>query len=216
MKELIKNSFLDFLKKHGVFIDSNEDSSNDIRVMLEESLGDINKLANIKECSDWLDVFIEVRDELLENNVINVIKLKDQYIYNLKGGDKEYYKYLSNYHVEEIKLKNFKDQIKKIISNCVFDFGIFVDDEDGLEVFEDLILHYKGISLTDFADCFGLVTEGCLEDIVPGVLSGALLDLLNEKKLKIISVPRVQLYIYYPYSKDSIDIKDFENYPFNR
>ena len=36
MKELIKNSFLDFLKRHGVFIDSDEDSSNDIRVMLEE------------------------------------------------------------------------------------------------------------------------------------------------------------------------------------
>lgn len=81
MKELIKNSFLDFLKRHGVFIDSNEDSSNDIRVMLEEFLGDINKLANIKECSDWLNVFTEIRDELLEKNVINVIKLKDQYIY---------------------------------------------------------------------------------------------------------------------------------------
>lgn len=79
-----------------------------------------------------------------------------------------------------------------------------------------MILHYKGISLTDFADCFGLVTEGCLEDIVPGVLSGALLDLLNEKKLKIVSIPRAQLYIYYPYINDSINIKDFENYPFNK
>lgn len=69
MKDLMRKAFENFLYKHGVFVDSDM-GSDDIRCMLEEDLQDINRVAYEHNCDDWFDIFIELRDEMLDNEEI--------------------------------------------------------------------------------------------------------------------------------------------------
>ena len=69
MKDLMRKAFENFLYKHGVFVDSDM-GSNDIRCMLEEDLQDINQVAYEHNCDDWFGIFIELRDEMLDNEEI--------------------------------------------------------------------------------------------------------------------------------------------------
>ena len=87
MKEIIKKSFLTFLKTHGVFID-NVNGTDNIRRMLNETLGDIYKVAQEQGCEDWLDTFLEVRDELLDNNELLFVSINDDLFLYLLPEDK--------------------------------------------------------------------------------------------------------------------------------
>lgn len=87
MKEIIKKSFLAFLKNHGVFIDNGE-GTHTIRCMLNEDLCDIYKVAQEQGCEDWINVFIEVRDELLDNKEVLSVMINDNLFLYLLPEDK--------------------------------------------------------------------------------------------------------------------------------
>ena len=88
MKDLIKRAFLNFLNEYGVFVDLEEDSSDCIRRMLNKDLVDINKVALEKNCENWLDVFIELRDEMLDNKELLSVQIGDDTFLYLLNGDK--------------------------------------------------------------------------------------------------------------------------------
>ena len=78
MKDLMRKAFENFLYKHGVFVDSDM-GSNDIRCMLEEDLQDINQVAYEHNCDDWFGIFIELRDEMLDNEEIISVMITTHY-----------------------------------------------------------------------------------------------------------------------------------------
>lgn len=88
MKDLIKRAFLNFLNEYGVFVDLGEDSTDCIRRMLNKDLVDINKVALEKNCENWLDVFIELRDEMLDNKELLSVQIGDDTFLYLLNGDK--------------------------------------------------------------------------------------------------------------------------------
>lgn len=87
MKEIIKKSFITFLKTHGVFVDDGEGTYT-IKCMLNENLGNICKVAQEQGCEDWLNVFIEVRDELLDNKEVLSVMINDDIFLYLLPEDK--------------------------------------------------------------------------------------------------------------------------------
>lgn len=159
MEKLIKDAFIKYLNNHGVFVDFRE-GSNDIRCMLEEDLKDIYKLASEKNCEDWLQVFIDVRDEMLDNEELLAVQIGDdvflyvlpedklylfdslfRYHYNLFDGFREnFFDYLKSekkYYTDEIR--------KKVVDFCCNNIAIRKEiSKYGYEfIFDFIVFHEK-------------------------------------------------------------------------
>lgn len=165
MEKLIKDAFIKYLNNHGVFVDLNE-GSNDIRCMLEENLKDIYKLASEKNCEDWLDVFIKIKDEMLDNEELLAVQVGDDVFLYVLPDDKLYlfdnlFRY--SYYLSDNFEKNFFDYLKseneyftdlirkEVVKFCSNNSSIRKEiDKYGYEFIFDFIVFHKKEKMDKF------------------------------------------------------------------